>query len=244
MNDTTYIYGKHTVEEAIKMHPHRIECVYVGPHEKEIIGLARKKNVRIESLDMRALSNFEDVNHQHVVALVEVPAPLTLEAFLHDREITAHTALVLLAEIQDPHNVGAIIRSAAAFGVSGILIPERRQSPITGTVAKVSAGMVFAVPTIAIGNINQTLGALKKHGFWIYGLAGEGRNPLPAERFDAPAVFVIGNEGEGLREKTQEHCDIVLSIPMHPQCESLNASASAAAVLYAWSAQHPQALAK
>ena len=184
----------------------------------------------------------EDENHQGIVALVEVPETIPLGEFLNSIEVTADTALVILGGIQDPHNVGAIIRSCAGFGVAGVLVPERRQAPITGTVAKVSAGTVFSIPLVSIGNINQTIALLKEKGFWVYGLAGEGSNPLPQEKFDAPAVFIVGSEGDGLREKTREHCDIVLSIPMHPRCESLNASASVAVVLSHWSAQHAKAL--
>lgn len=157
-------------------------------------------------------------------------------------EITPSTSLVILNEITDPHNVGAIIRSAAAFGVAGVLIPTHNQAPITGAVAKASAGMVFAMPIVAINNENQTIEDLKKRRFWIYGLAGEGKNEIYKEKFDAPAVFVVGSEGEGLRAKTREHCDILLRIPMHPRTESLNASVSAAVVLAEWSKQHPEAL--
>jgi 23S rRNA (guanosine2251-2'-O)-methyltransferase len=97
------------------------------------------------------------------------------------------------------------------------------------------------VPLVAIGNVNEALRTLKEKGFWIYGLAMEG-NPLPKEIFDAPAAFVLGNEGAGIREKTLETCDIALSIPMHPRCESLNVAVSAGVVFNAWSGQHPQAL--
>jgi 23S rRNA (guanosine2251-2'-O)-methyltransferase len=139
--------------------------------------------------------------------------------------------------------VGAIIRSATAFGASGILIPAHNQAPITGIVAKASAGTVFSIPILAINNENQTILDLKKRGFWIYGLAGEGDHELPKEKFDAPAVFVVGSEGQGLRQRTREHCDILLRIPMTPRVESLNASVSAAVVLAAWATQHPEALA-
>ena len=170
------------------------------------------------------------------------PPLLALDAFLAGREFDAGTALVVLGEVQDPHNVGAIIRSAAAFGVSAVLLPERRQAPITEVVERASAGAVRDIPLISIGNVNQALLTLKEKGFWIYGLAGEGDHSLSGEHFDAPAAFVLGNEGEGLREKTREQCDIVLSIPIHSRVESLNVSNAAAVALYAWSVQHTEAL--
>jgi 23S rRNA (guanosine2251-2'-O)-methyltransferase len=147
-----------------------------------------------------------------------------------------------LGEVQDPHNVGAVVRSAAAFGLRGVLIPKHRQAGVTGTVVKVSAGMAFKIPLVEVANANRTIEDLKKMGFFIYGLDGEGDVALPLEDFSKPSVFVLGNEGEGMREKTKEHCDSILSIPIHGRAESLNASASAAVVFYAWSSQHPGAL--
>ena len=141
----------------------------------------------------------------------------------------------MLDELQDPHNVGAIIRSAAAFGATGVLLPEHNQAPVTGTVIKTSAGMVFRIPLVKIGNVNQTLRLLKEKGYWVYGLAMDGSSNLQKTTFDTPVVFVIGNEGEGIRQKTLELCDIKITIPMNPRCESLNAAVAASVVLYEWS---------
>lgn len=244
MKETGYIYGVHAVSEVLARSPKRVRTLYVAKErEGEMKVAAKKAGLPYIPLPSHVEREVEGENHQGVVALVEVPEPVSLGEFLDSVTVSSNTALVILGGIQDPHNVGAIIRSCAGFGISGVLVPERRQAPITGTVAKVSAGTVFSVPLVSISNINQTIALLKEKGFWIYGLAGEGQNPLPQEKFDAPAVFVVGSEGDGLREKTREHCDIVLSIPMHPRCESLNASASVAVVLSHWSAQHPGALA-
>ena len=120
--------------------------------------------------------------------------------------------------------------------------PEACRTSRPPAVVKVSAGMAFRIPLVSVGNVNTTIRDLKEQGFWIYGLAGEAEKGLSDERFDAPAVFVLGNESKGIREKTLEHCDILLSIPTDPRCESLYAAASAAVALYAWSTQHPQAL--
>lgn len=172
-----------------------------------------------------------------------VPPPLlSLDGFLAGCDVSPGTALVILGEVQDPHNVGAIIRSAAAFGAAAVVLPERRQAPVTPVVVSASAGAAHDIPLVSIGNVNQAIRTLKAHGFWIYGLAGDGDRPLPRERFDAPAAFVLGNEGEGLREKTREHCDVILSIPIRSRIESLNVSNAAAVALYAWSAQHPSEL--
>jgi 23S rRNA (guanosine2251-2'-O)-methyltransferase len=144
--------------------------------------------------------------------------------------------------VQDPHNVGAVIRSAAGFGLTSVLIPKHRQAGVTGTVVKVSAGMAFKIPLVEVANVNRAIEDLKEIGFFVYGLDGGGDSALTTEKFTKASVFVLGNEGEGMRQKTREHCDIILSIPTHARCESLNASASAAVVFYAWSAQHAAAL--
>lgn len=242
---STYIYGRHAVKTLIEAQPERVQGVFVSiSAEKEFEALARAKHIRVEPLaehDFR--KELEGAVHQGVVAKVAMDG-LVREygEFMRSLEVSPSTCLVLLNEITDPHNVGAIIRSAAAFGAAGVLIPTHNQAPITGAVAKASAGAVFTTPIVAINNENQVIEDLKKKKFWIYGLAGEGANELPREKFDAPAVFVVGSEGEGLRAKTREHCDILLRIPMHPKLESLNASVSAAIVLAKWSEQHPEAL--
>ena len=147
-----------------------------------------------------------------------------------------------MGEVQDPHNVGAVIRSAAAFGVKGVLIPPHNQAPVTGTVVKVSAGMAFRIPLVTISNVNSTIRDLQSDGFWVYGLEGGGEANTVTEQYSKPSVFVLGNEATGLREKTREVCDELISITMHPQCESLNAAAATAIVLASWSAQHQGAL--
>jgi 23S rRNA (guanosine2251-2'-O)-methyltransferase len=141
----------------------------------------------------------------------------------------------VLDELQDPHNVGAIIRSAAAFGALAVIIPEHNQAPVTGTVIKTSAGMVFRIPVVKVGNINHTLRVLKDELFTISGLVMNGSTKLKNMKFDTPTVYIVGNESEGIRQKTLELCDVTLSIPMDSRCESLNAATAASVVLYEYS---------
>ncbi len=108
---------------------------------------------------------------------------------------------------------------------------------------KVSAGMAFRIPLVSISNVNSVARDLQKRGFWVYGLEGEGDATTTTEKFDRPSAFILGNEGSGLRQKTKELCDNLISIPIHPRCESLNAAAATAVVLSAWSKEHPKALA-
>jgi 23S rRNA (guanosine2251-2'-O)-methyltransferase len=172
------------------------------------------------------------------------PDKLTVsyKEFISGLKVNEHTGLLVLGEVQDPHNVGAVIRSAAAFGIKGVLIPPHNQAPITGTVVKVSVGMAFRIPLVTIPNVNTTIRDLKDRGFWTYGLEGDGTTSTTTETYPKPSVFVVGNEGSGLRPHTKAECDDLISIPIHPQCESLNAAAATAIVLSSWSSHHQAAL--
>lgn len=240
----TYIYGRHAVTSVLAVAPKRVSMLFVNSHtEHEFKPLAHKFNIPVKEITEKLMREFGGEVHQGIFASVSMKGLVRdYTEFMDLLEPTASTSLVLLNEITDPYNVGAIIRSAAAFGAAGVMIPTHNQAPVTGVVAKASAGTVFSVPIISITNENQTIIDLKKRRFWIYGLAMEGKHELSKEKFDAPAVFVIGSEGYGLREKTAEHCDILLKIPMHWRTESLNASVSAGVVLSHWSNQHPEAL--
>jgi len=242
-----YIYGKHALSEALSHRPTAVRKVYFGASmdDASLRALVKKHNIPVGELSEKKMPGgvSPDAAHQGVIAVVSTEDfVVSYESFVSNLNQTPDTALVLLGEVQDPHNVGAIIRSSAAFGISGVLIPEHRQAPVNGTVVKVSAGMAFRVPLVQIGNVNHTIEDLKKRGFWVYGLAGEGAQPIDKEQFDRPSVFVLGNESTGIREKTREACDALLSIPMNPKCESLNVAASAAVSFYAWGRQHPNAL--
>jgi len=246
-----YIYGKHALVEALRSAPQVVRKVHLARdmRDTELRMLLTKHSIPTTTLASGRGSELvgKDAVHQGVIGVMNPSALLVpFDNFLATVPASgsAKTAVAVLAEVQDPHNVGAIIRSAAAFGLSGVLIPEHNQAPVTGAVVKSSAGMVFQVPLVSIGNVNYALAKLKEKGFWIYGLAMKGKTTLGAEAFDAPVAFVIGNEGAGIRKKTFEACDVTLAIPMHARTESLNAAASAAVVFYEWSRKHPEALGK
>lgn len=245
--EPTYIYGRHAVIEALKKRPDIIDTMYIRP---SILGEAGVQSLlkqvkNVVEFDERKLPRgvARDAVHQGLIASVVIDRLVVpFKEFKKTLEVGLDTGLAVLGEVQDPHNVGAIIRSAAAFGIGAVLLPEHRGCPITGTVIKVSTGTAFSVPLVEVKNINAALRELKDMGFWVYGLDMEGDSTLPEEDFRRPSVFVVGNEGDGMREKTKELCDTVLTIPMHPRAESLNASVSAATVMYAWSTVHPKAL--
>lgn len=242
-----YIFGKHAAKEVLSERPDVVVELHVVADfsDEKILNLAEKNNIPLKVLNLknppRGISS--KAAHQGVVIGI-LPNKLTVDykTFKTTLKKGPDTALLVLGEVQDPHNVGAVIRSAAAFGIKGVLIPPHNQAPITGTVVKVSAGMAFRIPLVTISNVNTVLRDLQSDGYWVYGLEGNGTTSTVTEKFTRPSVFVLGNEGTGLREKTKETCDELISIPIHPQCESLNAAAATAVVMATWSAQHPNAL--
>lgn len=240
-----YIYGKHAVHEALKYKPEVIKELFLREDVRDEFSRMRIPQIPVRIFKGDAVPKAVDKHavHQGAIAMIDKEKLVVdFDTFLRELPVTVHTGLVLLGEVQDPHNVGAVIRSAAAFGLAGVLIPEHRQAGVTGTVVKVSAGMAFKMPLVEVANVNRAIESLKKAGFFIYGLDAGGDIEVTTEQFSKPSVFVLGNEGEGLRAKTREHCDSILSIPMHVRAESLNASASAAVAFYAWSTQHKEAL--
>lgn len=246
--DKSYMYGKHALREALENAPRVIKKVFFAPEmdDRALRDLVRSRNIPISELKRREAGRIvgEETPHQGVIAVANLDLLMVdFDDFIETANISADTMLVLLDELTDPQNVGAIIRSAAAFGAAGVLMPLHNQAPLTGAVVKASAGMVFRVPVIAIGNVNLTIDRLRDRGFRAYALAMQGPKTVSEEVYDAPSLFIVGNEGKGIRQKTFEHCDVTLRIPMHPRCESLNASVSAAVALYAWSEKHPNSLA-
>jgi 23S rRNA (guanosine2251-2'-O)-methyltransferase len=242
-----YIFGKHAVSEALNERPDVVKQIFLDLNfsDAKLISQIEAAGIAPRPLNIKNPPRGVSANasHQGIVAGI-LPEKLMVEykEFIHNLTVTPDTAVLILGEVQDPHNVGAVIRSAAAFGLAGVLIPPHNQAPVTGTVIKVSAGMAFRIPVVAISNVNAVIRDLQKKGFWVYGLEGDGTVSTTSEDFAKPSAFVLGNEGSGLRQKTKEVCDDLISIPIHPRCESLNAAAATAVVLASWSAQHPKAV--
>jgi 23S rRNA (guanosine2251-2'-O)-methyltransferase len=246
IDEATYIYGKHAVAEAVGARPDIVRAVHCAEGiDGGLLKQIKRAHIPLVDLNPKKLPKGvpSDSVHQGIIAEIN-PRKMTVayEDFIAEYPVTNDSAFVLLGEVQDPHNVGAVIRSAVAFGLAGVLIPEHRQAQVNGTVIKVSAGMAFRIPLIQIGNVNTTIKDLKERGFWIYGLAGDAEQTVEREDFEKPSVIILGNEGDGIRTKTLEHCDIPLRIPMHKNAESLNASVAAGVVLHAWSVKHPGVL--
>lgn len=199
----------------------------------EIYGFAREKNIPIQKVDRQRLDKFAPGSpHQGVIALAAAKEYVEVEDILAGAGPGVQPFLILLDEINDPHNLGAILRTADAAGAHGVVIPRRRSAPLTPTVAKASAGAIEYVPVARVANMPQTIETLKKQGLWMVGADPEGQELYWDARLEGPLGLVIGGEGKGLGRLVKERCDILVRLPMSGQVNSLNASVAAALLAY------------
>ena len=200
----------------------------------EIIALAKEGGVPIEFVKIEKLNQLAaGLRHQGVAAMAAPVRFYDLDEVLAAAQAKGEDPfLVLLDELQDPQNVGAIIRTADAAGVHGVLMPKRRSCPLNAVVAKVSAGAVEYVPVVSIGNIAQTIEELKKKGLWVIGADMDGEVDYFSGNLKGPIVLVIGAEGKGLGRLVREKCDLLVKIPMRGGVSSLNAAAAGAILLF------------
>jgi 23S rRNA (guanosine2251-2'-O)-methyltransferase len=240
--ETILIFGRHPVLTALKESPQLVVRVWAKKGALADVQALYPKVLSFETASEALLSILEEVHQGYAAEITLSRLVQPYRTFIQEIEVTSETMLVILDEIQDPHNVGAVIRSAAAFGAQGVLFPEHNQAPVSGAVIKASAGEAFHVPLVSIGNVNQVIRDLKQRGFWIYGLSGEGNQRVEKEQFTKPTAFILGSESDGIRQKTKDLCDILLSIAIHPRTESLNVSTASAIALYKWASQHEAAL--
>jgi 23S rRNA (guanosine2251-2'-O)-methyltransferase len=245
MRKDLYIYGRNVILEMIQTKPESLKRVYIRQGGKqsvydEVKVLAKRAGVAVSEASDRQISEWVgDVSHQGVIALSKPFEYNNLSEFLTsiDDDSSLQTVLVL-DHLTDVSNIGAIVRSAAGMSVDAIIVAELNQAPVTSAVYKTSAGTVGKIPIIQVGNINQCIELLKQKKFWVVGLSShdqtgrESQNVWDYQFDDAHAAIIIGSEGEGIRSKTLERCDTLLKIPMSNDVESLNASVTAAVVMY------------
>ena len=233
-----FIVGRNSVLEAIKSdRPLNKILIAKGDRQgsiKSIIGLAREKGINIQEADAAKLDNLAGgMRHQGVLAFAAPVEYAEIEDIFEKAAAkNEEPFIVLLDGINDPHNVGAILRTADAAGVHGVLIPKRRSCPLTAAVTRTSAGAVEYVPVARIGNVAQTINSLKKCGMWIVGTDTEGSDAYFKQELDGPILLIIGSEGEGMGRLTKELCDILIRIPMRGRITSLNASVAASLLMY------------
>lgn len=234
---TDIIAGRNAVLEALRgqrsINKIMIQDGASGGSLGEIIGLAKSKNITVEFAKSDKLDKLaHGVRHQGVAALAAPIAFQTLDdVFAKAEQKGEDPFILLLDELQDPQNVGALIRTADAAGVHGVLMPRRRSCPLNAVVAKISAGAVEYVPVVQIGNIAQTIEELQQRGCWVVGADMDG-DDYYAANMTGPIVLVIGAEGKGLGRLVKQKCDNIISIPMNGGVNSLNASNAGAVLMY------------
>lgn len=201
-----------------------------GPRIQEIVDLCRDNSTPVRFEPRDALDRASNAsNHQGVIAFGAAHRYRDLEEVA-----PSATLIVVLDGIEDPHNVGAIVRSAHAAGANAVVIPERRAAGLTETVAKAAAGALEYLPVVRAVNTTKTLDALKELGFWIYGLDEGGEQTYSEAAYLKPTAFVLGAEGHGLHQNVKKHCDVLIRIPMAGPISSLNVSVAAGIVLFEW----------
>jgi 23S rRNA (guanosine2251-2'-O)-methyltransferase len=226
--------GIHPVREALKA-GRALERVLVargagGPRVQEIVDLCRSAGIPVR-FEERALLDrtARNATHQGVVGLGATQRYQTLDGIPSSARM-----LVLLDGVEDPHNLGAIVRTAHAAGADAVLIPERRSAGLTEAVGKAAAGALEHLPVVRIGNVTQTLESLKKRGFWTYALDERGDQSYDQVDYSEPAVLVLGGEGKGVHDLVRKHCDVVVRIPLAGKISSLNVSVAAGVALFEW----------
>ena len=232
------IEGRNAVIEALRS-GETIDKIYLAKGETDktlghIASRAREKGIVVVEADRRKLDGMSRTHaHQGVIALAAVREYVSVEDILADAAAKNEKPLLVVCdEISDPHNLGAIIRTAYCAGAHGVIIPKRRSAGLTSVVAKTSAGAVSHMKVARVPNIPSLLKDLKKQGVWVFGTAANGTTGLYDADLKGPAAIVIGSEGDGMTRLAAENCDFLVSIPMKGDLNSLNASASAAILLY------------
>ncbi len=232
------IYGLNPVLEALRSDRRAFELFMAeGSSDKrmeKLLKLAAHKGVPVRMREKKDIARICGSEHHQGVALkVESFAYADLSNILSRcRESGRNGLLLVLDGVQDPHNLGALIRTAACSGVHGVIIPKDRAARITPAVEKASAGAVETIPVAQVVNIAQTLEDLKKEGFWIYGATGDSSATVYEQNFTGHVVLVIGSEGEGIRQLVLKKCDVLFSIPMLGGVSSLNASVAGGVILF------------
>ncbi|MBR6796483.1 MAG: 23S rRNA (guanosine(2251)-2'-O)-methyltransferase RlmB [Clostridia bacterium] len=229
------VAGRNAVRELLKSGK-SIDKLYVQRDSKDglitvIVAEAAAKRIPITEVDRRVLDGFAAAN-QGVVAFVPEREYASVEDILQAAADKGEAPFIVIADcINDPHNLGAIIRIAECAGAHGVIIPKRRSATLTATAVKASAGAAEHLPVAKVSNLSSAIELLKKNGVWVYALEADGA-PYKSFKYDGGIAFVLGSEGEGVSRLVRENCDFVVSIPMKGKINSLNVSAAAAVVLF------------
>ncbi len=230
--------GRNALQEALKS-GRTIDKVFVADGDTDkglqrLAAQAKEAGAVVVPVDRRRLDQMSTTHsHQGIIALAAAHEYYTIDDILEEAASRGETPLIVICdELSDPHNLGAIMRSAECAGAHGVIIPKRRSVGLTATVAKASAGAVEYMKVARVTNINNAINELKEKGVWVYGTAAEGSIPMYKADLTGPTAIVIGNEGDGMSPLVRKNCDVMVHIPMKGRISSLNASAAASILLY------------
>ncbi|ARJ51081.1 23S rRNA (guanosine(2251)-2'-O)-methyltransferase RlmB [Staphylococcus lutrae] len=235
--DSEIIVGRHAVREAV-ISGHSINKILIQDSMKkqqieDILKLAKSSKLVVQEVPKSKLDQISSAPHQGVAAYVAPYEYEDLEHFLIRQAQQEHLSTVLILDgLEDPHNLGSILRTADATGVDGIIIPKRRSVALTQTVAKASTGAIQHVPVIRVTNLSQTIDVLKDKGYWVAGTEANHATDYREMQADMPLAIVIGSEGQGMSRRVKEKCDFYIKIPMVGHVNSLNASVAASLMMY------------
>ena len=233
MNNKTdsLIYGRNPVKEALRSK--RVKTIYLanGFSNNEVLSLIDENHFNVTYKSVKELDSMTQGVHQGVAAIIRDYEYYSLESILDRASKQEKPLIVILDGINDPHNLGAILRCGDVFNVTGILIPKHNQVPLNATVAKTSAGAINYVPVALVGNLNQTIEKLKENGFWIVSTDGSGSYNYQDLKYDFKVALVIGSEGQGVSRLVLNNSDYVVKIPQFGHVNSLNASVAAGILL-------------
>lgn len=227
-----YIYGKNTVIEALNINK-KIIKLYTTKNNEDIIALSKKKQVEYEIVNNNFLNKIVNGNHQGVALEIEGYKYYTLEEVINCGSKLKYPFLVMLDGLEDPHNLGAILRTCDASGVDGVIIGKNRSVRLNSTVAKVSTGAIEYVKVVEVTNLTNTIKKLKENGYWIVGAEACEKSSLYTDiNYDMPVCLIVGSEGKGISRLVTENCDFLVKIPMVGHVNSLNASVSCGILIY------------
>lgn len=234
-------WGRNAVEDLIRHNPEVCEKILVVESTsdkslKDLLKLADIKGIQVLRKDREELERISGGNnHQGVLAYFTLPDQITLDVVVSKlKKENDGSLLVILDHIKDPHNLGAVVRTAEVFGADGIIVPKDRSVSLTGTVVKVSSGAALRLPIIQVTNLARTIEFLKKEGYWVTGLDQKAGGTIWDAKWDKKSVIVMGSEGEGLSSLVRKKCDDLMGIPMKGSTGSLNVSVACAIGIYEW----------
>lgn len=227
-----YIYGKNIIKRCLQDNT-KIYEIFMLQNDRSLLSIVNDKNIKVKFVDKKTLDKLSNnSNHQGIVASIEEYKTVEVDEILSSVKIKNKGLIVILDGIEDPHNLGAILRSCDCVGVDGVIIKKHNAVGLTPTVAKVSTGAINTVLVSSVTNISTTINKLKDNGYWIVGTGFENSKDYRSIDYNMNVALVIGNEGKGISPLVKKQCDFLANIPMVGKISSLNASVATGVLLY------------